>query len=55
MTDRMLIVSFSIFIGVRLKTLISYKGENVKSSNATFANRKNQAFDEVVKFINMPV
>lgn len=50
-----MIVFVPIFFSINLKTIDCLKGEKVKSFNATFANRKNQPFDEVIKFINMPV
>jgi len=50
-----MIVFVPIFFSINLKTIDCLKGEKVKSFNATFSNRKNHAFDEVVKFINMLV
>ena len=50
-----MIVFVPIFFSLNLKTIDCLKGEKVKSFNAIFANRKNQSFDNVIKFINMLV
>ena len=50
-----MIVFVPIFFSINLKTIDCLKGENIKSFNATFLNRRNQEFDNVIKFINMPV
>ena len=50
-----MIVFVPIFFSINLKTIDCLKGEKVKSFNATFLTRRNQAFDNVIKFINMLV